>query len=125
MTKFKWEYKALITRIVDGDTYEAEVDLGFKMMFKGRFRLHIVDTPETFRPVNEAERAHGKQATAFVEDLIGGKMVIMRTYKAEQWDRYVADVILLDGRDLGELITEAGMAKLPEYDGKPSRMSKV
>ena len=125
MKDFRWEYKALITRVVDGDTYDADVDLGFRIRFKGRFRLHIIETPETFRPVNEAERAHGKQATAFVVDLIEGKEVILRTYYAGMYDRYVADVILLDGRDLGLLITEAGLEKLDEYDGVPSKKSKV
>jgi len=125
MKDFRWEYKALITRVVDGDTYDADVDLGFRIRFKGRFRLHIVDTPETFRPVNEAEKAHGNQASVFVKDLIEGKEVILRTYYAGMYDRYVADVILLDGRDLGHLLILEGLEKLDEYDGVPSKKSKV
>ena len=125
MKDFKWEYKAVINRVVDGDTYDADVDLGFRIRFKGRFRLHIVDTPETFRPVNEAEKKHGLEATAFVKDLIEGKEVILRTYYAGMYDRYVADVILTDGRDLGQVLVEAGLEKMDEYDGVPSKKSKV
>lgn len=39
-------YKATITNIVDGDTVDAIVDLGFNVQTKIRFRLNGIDTPE-------------------------------------------------------------------------------
>ena len=41
-------YKAKITRVVDGDTFDAMIDLGFKMIAIKRIRLACVDTPETY-----------------------------------------------------------------------------
>ena len=40
-------YKAKITRVVDGDTCDVELDLGFSVLYKGRVRLTGIDTPES------------------------------------------------------------------------------
>ena len=41
-----YEYRCTVTRVVDGDTVDAEIDLGFDIVFKSRIRLFGVDTPE-------------------------------------------------------------------------------
>jgi micrococcal nuclease len=43
-------YRAKLVRCVDGDTFDAELDLGFRMFAKVRFRLLDIDTPERGEP---------------------------------------------------------------------------
>ena len=53
-----YEYKVKITRVVDGDTVDADVDLGFDIFVKDRIRLMGIDTPES-RTRNKAEKKLG------------------------------------------------------------------
>lgn len=110
-----YEYNAFITRIVDGDTFEAIVDLGFEIKYKIRIRLKDIDTPETWRPKSEAEREHGEEATKFVKNLIENKNVIIKTYKQGIYNRYIADVFVND-RNLGTLLIEANLVKRNSYE---------
>ena len=64
-----YEYKCDITRVVDGDTVDAEIDLGFDIIFKSRIRLYGIDTPES-RTSNKDEKARGKLAAKFLSDSI-------------------------------------------------------
>ena len=64
-----YEYGCKITRVVDGDTVDADIDLGFSIKFKSRIRLYGVDTPES-RTRNLDEKARGKLASKFLEDSI-------------------------------------------------------
>jgi len=111
-----YTYKAYVERVVDGDTFEATVDLGFRLSWRGIFRLNDIDTPETWRPKSEAERAHGEKATEFVKNLIEHKMVTIKSYGVGIYARYSADVILDDGRDLATLLRENGLEKLESYE---------
>ncbi|RLA42168.1 MAG: hypothetical protein DRQ64_00300 [Gammaproteobacteria bacterium] len=43
-----YTYKAKVLRVVDGDTIDLEIDLGFRQFGKHRCRLHGIDTPETY-----------------------------------------------------------------------------
>lgn len=110
-----YHYKAIITRVVDGDTFDAIVDLGFTVSVKQRLRLKDVDTPETWRPKTTAEAEHGSKATSFVKELIEGKSVTLKSVKAAVYSRYEAYITLPDGRDLGTLLIENGFEKLSEY----------
>lgn len=89
-----YEYKAFIYNVVDGDTVDAEVDLGFQITMKMRLRLFDIDAPEKFGPSKEA----GMAAKAFIYDLIYGKEVIIRTEKdrSDSFGRYLATVFLGD-----------------------------
>jgi len=111
-----YNYKAVVIRVVDGDTFDAVVDLGFETTVKKRFRLKDVDTPETWRPKTEAEREHGEKTSAFVSSLLLYKNVILTSVKSAVYSRYEAYVTLDDGRDLGKLIIENGFEKLDSYE---------
>jgi micrococcal nuclease len=110
-----YEYKARVTRVVDGDTYDVTVDLGFEINFTIRIRLNGIDTPETWRPRTEAERVHGESATRFVRLLIEGQDVLIRSHKLGIYGRYAADVKLWDGSDLTTLLKEKGFEKRSDY----------
>ncbi len=109
-----YEYNALITRVVDGDTFDAEVDLGFRVKWKARFRLKNVDTPEIWRPTTEAEWDHGEKASDFVKEKIEGKVVRLVSYKAGIYNRYGCEVYV-DGKSLSDLLIENGLEKLSSY----------
>ena len=55
-----------VDRIVDGDTIDISIDLGFDLTKKERVRLAGIDTPEK-RTKNEKEKEMGYQATEFLE----------------------------------------------------------
>ena len=64
-----YEYKCNITRVVDGDTVDAEIDLGFDIVYKSRVRLYGIDTPES-RTRDLDEKARGKLASEFLSTSI-------------------------------------------------------
>lgn len=111
-----YEYKATVERIVDGDTYDLEVDLGFSVKIKHRFRLNGIDTPEIWRPKSEAEREHGEAATEFVTNLMAGSIVTVKSHKLGIYGRYDADITLSDGRDLATVLREEGFEKKENYN---------
>lgn len=112
-----YQYKAKIKKVIDGDTYDAVVDLGFKINLSVRIRLLGIDTPETYRPSCDEEYNHGIKAKNFVECLIGGKEVTIRTYKSEQgvYNRWEADIECPNGEDLCKALKKAGFEKKQQY----------
>ena len=53
-----YEYACTVDRVVDGDTCDVTLDLGFKIFHKCRVRLYGIDTPES-RTRNKDEKARG------------------------------------------------------------------
>lgn len=121
--KSHYEYQAIVTRVVDGDTLEVTIDLGFRIKIeKVRLRLKGIDTPETWRPRNDLERTHGLKATEFVEGIFNrNPNCIITTFKhgPSSFARYEADVRYHDAqgslRDLVTDLKEANLEKLSDY----------
>jgi micrococcal nuclease len=68
-----WEYNAEVARVVDGDTLDLRVDLGFTVFVKVRARLHGINTPETYGVKKDSEEyAAGMKAKEYVEDWLMG-----------------------------------------------------
>ena len=61
-----YEYRARITRVIDGDTVEAEIDLGFHVTFTATLRLTGINAPET----RGTERPQGLASTRYLESLL-------------------------------------------------------
>lgn len=65
----RYERTAQILRLIDGDTIEVELDLGFSIKHKERCRLYGVDTPEVHGVKKASEEyARGVAASAFARD---------------------------------------------------------
>mgnify|MGYP001224700155 CR=1 FL=1 len=65
-----YEYNCKIRRVVDGDTLDVDIDLGFDLyLFNQRIRLKGVDTPES-RTRDLEEKKYGLAAKAFVESYL-------------------------------------------------------
>ena len=110
-----FQYAAKINRVLDGDTFDATVDLGFGVFNKQRFRVNNFDAPETWRPRNHLEAEHGARATHRAKELLDGQTVIITSTHLGIYGRYGATVTLPDGRDFVEIMRSEGFEKLPEY----------
>lgn len=111
-------YECVVTRVVDGDTMDVEVDLGFDIVTSQRIRLLGVDTPETYRPSCEAERAHGEEAKRFVAGACLGmkcKLVTDRDRKGK-YGRYLG-VVFPPGSEtsINDLLRAKGFSKRESY----------
>ena len=90
-----YTYNATIDRVVDGDTVDLNIDLGFDVWVKKRVRLHHVDTPEK-RTRDLLEKVFGQFASDFVSvALHKAKKMIIKTTIDGSTDKY--------GRVLGEI----------------------
>jgi micrococcal nuclease len=107
-----YQYKALVLRVVDGDTYDVAVALGFTVNVTIRIRLKGIDCPETFNAKTPEEKEAGLKTTEFVKNLIGGQVITLRSHKMAVYNRYEADITMEDGRDLATVIKEAGFIKV-------------
>jgi len=109
-----YEYSAKLVRLLDADTLDATVDLGFGISVKYRFRIKDYDAPETWRPRNNNELEHGRRATEFAANLLTESFII-KSYGIGIYGRYIADVTLIDGRDFVAIMKENGYEKLDSY----------
>lgn len=111
-----YTYSAKVLNVVDGDTVDLEVDLGFSIKREDRFRLYGIDTPE-IRAKDHVEKAAGLAAKARLKDLIEGKDVIINTIKdkTDKYGRYLAVITIEDESQLtiniNEKLVEEGLAK--------------
>lgn len=89
-TQPAYEYHATLRRVIDGDTLELEVDLGFEMHAVTTFRLYGVNAPE----VTGATKKAGNEATAFTKQWLehAGTPLLIRTYKRDKYGRWLAEV---------------------------------
>ena len=113
-----YEYAATCERVVDGDTVDLAVDLGFRVKFRDRFRILGIDTPETYGVRKDSEEyAAGKKSAAWLTNLILGKLVIIRTRKDSRgkYGRWLAEVFIDTGAgkflNVGADMIRLGLAK--------------
>ena len=108
-----YEYNVEIRRVVDGDTIDVLIDLGFGIQMAERVRLAGVDTPES-RTRNLREKKYGKLATARVSELlpVGDTVKAMsRSYNSKgKFGRAMFDFCLQDGRVLSDVLVAEYLA---------------
>ena len=75
-----YEYTCTIRRVVDDDTVDVDIDLGFDVVLSNqRIRLYGIDTPES-RTRDLEEKKYGKAAARFLESQITTGTVTLRTH---------------------------------------------
>ena len=114
----KYEYSAKLVRVVDGDTCDALIDLGFNTWVKKRIRFKGVDTWEC-RTRDLDEKKKGLAAKAFTKDLLEnsdeGKFVL-KSYGVGNYGRVLADLFVKgNDKSINQLLLENGHAY--EYEG--------
>lgn len=95
-----FDYKAVVERVVDGDTIKVLIDLGFGITYKETVRFADIDAYETSlrRGTTEAQKQIGLEGKEFLKELIEGKEISLTTIKDRgKYGRYVADVYIKDG----------------------------
>jgi len=110
-------YYARDVRVVDGDTYDLTVDLGFQISQRIRVRLRGIDTPEIYGVKKGSdEHTRGMEAKKYAEEeLAGHARVVVRTHKdaKEKYGRYLADIYVEEGdvlHSLADALLEEGVA---------------
>jgi len=116
MIKQNYIYSATITNVVDGDTVDANIDLGFTVWVKIRFRLNSIDTPELNSP-DAIVRESGQKAKEYVKSVLLGKTVTISSFKADKYGRWLADIYLPDGELFNDRMINEGYA-VPYFGGK-------
>lgn len=77
-----------VKNVVDGDTIDVIIDLGFDILFSSRVRLAGIDTPES-RTTDKAEKALGIEAKEYLKkQLKDAKSVVIRTEKMDSSEKY-------------------------------------
>lgn len=101
-----YEYRCKIKRVVDGDTVDIDIDLGFDVVLANqRVRLYGIDTPES-RTRDKVEKRYGYAAKEYLKSMLG-KEGTLKTHK---------DATGKFGRILGEFIV---------YDAETDRYCSV
>jgi len=111
-----FEYKLNnILKIVDGDTVDVSIDLGFNVTTIQRIRLSGVDTPET-NSKNELEKNMGNEAKMFIINWVSlQKQMKIKTYKDDKYGRIIGEIFGDNDQCINNLLIEKGYAW--SYDG--------
>lgn len=117
-------YNAKLKRVVDGDTIDAYIDLGFDVWITKRIRFMGVDTWEK-RTRNKEEKILGLAATAFTTEQLEkneGKFLI-KSYGVGKYGRVLGEIFLHNqSKSLNQLLIEEGHAYI--YDGGKKKVFK-
>ena len=107
-------YNAILDRVVDGDTVDVTLDLGFDVkLHKQRCRLAGIDTPES-RTRDLAEKKLGLAAKKRLEELCVNNFKIKSLGKGK-YGRILAVPYTEDGQDICKILIQEGHAV--EYHG--------
>lgn len=114
-----YEYNCIIKRIVDGDTVDVDIDLGFdSWLHNQRIRISGIDAPET-RTRDLTEKAAGLESKAFVESVLpleSKQVLVCKEYSSTgKYGRILGTFKLYDGvkdawSDLSTIMLEQGYA---------------
>jgi micrococcal nuclease len=103
-----YKYKITeIRRVIDGDTVDVTIDLGFNIRLNHRVRLVNIDAP-SIRTLNEEVKKYGLRAKEKLEEYLNsGDNIIVATQKPSETEKY--------GRILGEIYVEGHNLTASEY----------
>jgi micrococcal nuclease len=107
-------YVKKVSKVVDGDTIDVDIDLGFDISFSSRVRLAGIDTPES-RTKDKIEKALGLESKEYLKKAIDeSKTVVIKTEKINSSEKYgrILGWIFLDGSEvsLNKKMIEDGYA---------------
>lgn len=94
-------YVKKVSKVVDGDTIDVDIDLGFDISFSSRVRLAGIDTPES-RTADKMEKVLGLESKAYLKHAIdNAKSVVIKTEKMDSSEKYgrILGWVFLDGSD--------------------------
>lgn len=92
-----FEYQCKVVKVVDGDTVDVDIDLGFDVVLRNqRIRLYGIDTPES-RTRDKEEKKYGLYAKQWLKQALG-KNAIIRTKKdgRGKFGRILGEFVIYD-----------------------------
>jgi len=105
-----YNYTAKVIKVVDGDTIDVEIDLGFDIWHKTRLRLAHIDAFERGTEL-------GSKATQYVIEALSSQPTCeITTHKTDKYGRYLAEVFV-NGSSLNKSLVDIGLA-VPYEGGK-------
>lgn len=104
-----------VVKVVDGDTLDVVIDVGFNMMRRERVRINRIDTPES-KTTDEFEKKLGLDAKQYVSDWVKKqKQIRIKTVKDDKYGRILGEIYGDHDECINDLLIENGYAW--EYDG--------
>ena len=107
-----------VTKVVDGDTIDVMLDLGFDIKYKSRVRLFGIDTPES-RTRDKVEKKYGLLSKKFLQEQIkSAKKITIKTYKGDETGKFgrILGDVWADGKSINSIMCSKGHAV--EYYGQ-------
>ena len=101
-----------VTKVVDGDTIDVIIDMGFDIMYKSRVRLFGIDTPES-RTRNLDEKKRGLLAKKYLQEALkAGKTLSIKTYKDNETGKFgrILGDVFIDGKSVNAQMVKDFMA---------------
>ena len=108
-----YTYKAKLDRVIDGDTVDANIDLGFDITIHKRIRLAGIDTPES-RTRDLEEKARGLASKDKLIELLGDGNFVLESKEVGKYGR-VLGTLHIDDMNINDTLVKEGFAV--EYDG--------
>lgn len=104
-----YRYRAVLDRVIDGDTVDLRVDLGFHLNVLLRFRLAGINAPE----MRGDSHAAGIEARNRLRSLIkaAGDGLVVESAKTGKWGRWIATLYDAEGRSINQRMVEEGFAE--------------
>jgi micrococcal nuclease len=131
-----YEYRIKkVLKVVDGDTIDVDIDLGFNISYTQRVRLAGIDTPES-RTKDAREKALGLEVKDKLKKSIeAANLVVVKTEKPDSTEKYgrILGWVYLDGdtRSLNEQLIDEGYAwgymgetKVKDFDALLAKRNK-
>jgi micrococcal nuclease len=123
-----WTYRAKVVRVIDGDTVDVDVDLGFGIWQKNeRVRIMGIDTPES-RTRDKIDKKFGLAAKAKLKSILGKDTVLKTTINKKGVDmkgkfgRVLGDFLQND-KSVAKIMCETGHA-VPYFGGNKEDVQK-
>lgn len=101
-----------VTKVVDGDTIDVIIDLGFDIMYKSRVRLFGIDTPES-RTRDLDEKKFGLLSKEYLKSALSkAQKIVIKTHKGEETGKFgrILGEIFCDGVNVNQQMCEVGHA---------------
>tara|TARA_R110002012_G_scaffold316842_1_gene532386 strand:+ start:27 stop:431 length:405 start_codon:yes stop_codon:yes gene_type:complete len=116
-----YTYKAKLDRVIDGDTIDANIDLGFDITIHKRIRLTGIDTPES-RTRDLEEKARGLASKARLVELLDDGNFVLESREVGKFGRVLGTIYTIaeESININDTLVKEGFA-VEYYGGKKKK----
>ena len=120
-----YEYKVTVDRVIDGDTVDVDIHLGFNVVLsKQRVRLHGIDTPES-RTRNKEEKVRGLISKEYLKNICESSSIRLQSKDRGKFGR-ILGVLYKDNEtiSINQKMCEEGYA-VPYFGGNKDELEAL